>query len=234
MLRHPTNVTRRRVAAHACPRCRRLWALSGSRMPSGSWVIACKHCGWHALRGGHHTDRTAVAGRRTGEARWSHGVLFHAEDRQLVDALEQYLLAGWDAGGLGLVIATPEHRAALRERLAARGLLDSLGGRFVELDAAATLEQFMGDDGLPDTVRFDRTVGSLVRDHAVDGGLRGFGEMVDVLWSTGNGVGALELERLWSRLQDEVPFSLICAYAEAHVDDDDRAEISRAHDHMAV
>jgi hypothetical protein len=203
-------------------------------MPSGSWVIACKHCGWHALRGGHHADRTAAPGRRTGEARWSHGVLFYAEDRQLVDALEEYLVAGWDAGGLGLVIATPQHRAALRERLAARGLLDSLGGRFVELDAAATLEQFLDDDGVPDAERFAGTVGSLVRGHAADGTLRGFGEMVDVLWAAGNVVGALELERLWSRLQDEVPFTLLCAYADAHVDDDARAQIGRAHDDVVA
>jgi hypothetical protein len=220
-------------------------------MPSGSWVIACKHCGWHALRGGHRGDHTTVPGARevTGGARthdartdartdggtWSHGVFFYAEDHQLLTVLERYLLAGWDAGGVGLVIATPRHRAALRVRLAARGLLDRLGdGRFVELDAAATLEQFVGPDGVPDPDRFARTVGAFVRDHASDGMLRGFGEMVDVLWAAGNGVGALELERLWSGLQDEVPFSLLCAYAEAHVDDDDRAEIGRAHDHVTA
>jgi MEDS: MEthanogen/methylotroph, DcmR Sensory domain len=207
-------------------------------MPSGSWVIACKHCGWHAVRGGPHADRGTAPARRTRathEGTWSHGVLLYAEDRQLIDVLERYLVTGWDAGGLGLVIATPQHRAALRERLAARGVLESLGeGRFVELDAAATLEQFLGDDGLPDAERFAETVGSLVRGHAADGTLRGFGEMVDLLWAAGNVVGALALERLWTGLQDEVPFSLLCAYAEAHVDDHDRAEIARVHDDVTV
>jgi hypothetical protein len=207
-------------------------------MPSGSWVIACKFCGWHAVRGGRRADGRAVPGPRAGTpagGSWSHGVYFYAEDHQLIAVLEHYLVAGWEAGGLGLVIATPEHRAALRERLAARGMIESLGqGRFIELDAAMTLEQFMGDDGAPDAARFADTVGSLVRDHAADGALRGLGEMVDVLWAAGNAVGALELEQLWSDLQDEVPFSLLCAYAEAHVDDDDRAEISQAHDHVSA
>jgi hypothetical protein len=207
-------------------------------MPSGSWVIACKHCGWHAVRGGHRADRATLPERRAVAAdagTWSHGVFFYADDEQLVAVLERHLMTGWDAGAVGLVIATPRHRAALRVRLAARGLLDGLGsGRFIELDAAATLEQFMDDDGAPDADRFARTVGALVREHAADGDLRGFGEMVDVLWAAGNGVGAIELERLWSDLQDEVPFSLLCAYAEAHVDDDDRAEIGRAHDHVTA
>jgi hypothetical protein len=207
-------------------------------MPSGSWVIACKHCGWHALRGARRADHTTVPGSRAGGTdggTWSHGVFFYAEDHQLVTVLERHLLAAWEASGVGLVIATARHRAALRVRLAARGLLDGLGdGRFVELDAAATLEQFMTADGTPDADRFARTVGSLVRGHAAEGTLHGFGEMVDVLWAAGNGVGALELERLWAALQDEVPFSLLCAYAEAHVDDADRAEIGRAHDHVTA
>jgi ribosomal protein L37AE/L43A len=238
MLRHPTNAARRRVAAHACPGCRRLWALSGSRIPSGSWVIACKYCGWHAIRGGHRPASSSAAHSRASTDAghpWWHGVLFYDEDDQLVRALEDYLVAAWEKGGVGLVIATPEHRAALRERLAAHGLLDSLGqGRFVELDAASTLEQFMGDDGVPDPERFASTVGSLVRDHAAEGSLQGFGEMVDLLWAAGNGVGALELEELWSQLQDEIPFSLLCAYAERHVDDDDRDQIARVHDHVGA
>src|SRR3712207_2231099 len=107
MLRRPTTATRRRVAAHACPCCRRLWALSGSRVPSGSWVIACKYCGWHAIRGAHRAERSPgtrpLSGGSSGH-QW-HGVLFYADDDQLVDALEDHLVTGWAAGGVGLVIA---------------------------------------------------------------------------------------------------------------------------------
>lgn len=238
MLRRPTNVTRRRVAAHACPECRRLWALSGSRVPSGAWVIACSYCGWHDVRGGGrspasgHGEPADGAARPAPRAR-SHDVVLHAGDDRLVAVLEEYLVAGWAGGETGLVIATAEHRTLLRERLVARGLAGQLGeGRYVELDAARTLEQLMAEDGSPDAQRFERTVGSLVRDHAADGPLRGFGEMVDVLWAAGNAAGAVRLEELWTDLQDDVPFLLLCAYAEAHVDEADRATLRRTHDHV--
>ena len=235
MLRRPANVTRRRVAAHACPDCRRLWALRGVRTDTGSWLISCAFCGWTDVRPSGTERRTQVPEQRPtpdGDGQWSHGVFLYEHDHQLVSVLEEYLVDGWSAGCVGLVIATPEHRRALRAQLAEHGLVDALGhGRLVELDAASTLAQFM-HDGVPDPEDFHRTVGSLVRDHAADGGLRGFGEMVDVLWAGGNAVGALELERLWSGLQEQVEFSLLCAYATAHVEPADRASITGAHDHQ--
>jgi ribosomal protein L37AE/L43A len=234
MLRRPTHVTRRRVAAHACPECRRLWALRGERTDTGTWLIRCSFCGWHDVRGA-LAQRSEVADPGEADvstARWSHGVLLYSREDELLDVLEDYLVTGWDDGGVGLVIATPEHRRALHDRLAARGLTGSLGeGRFVELDARSTLDQFMRD-GSPDAEQFDRTVGSLVRDHAAGATLRGFGEMVDVLWAEGNAVGALELERLWTALGQQVEFSLLCAYATAHVDPRDREVITDTHDHV--
>jgi Zn ribbon nucleic-acid-binding protein len=256
MLRRPAHVTRRRVAAHACPACRRLWALRGVRADDGSWLISCSSCGWSDLRtpGGERrgtvpaqhpgtgtgaSDRTPVpaadpsAGRAFGSGgQWSHGVYLYATDDALLTVLEEYLLTGWSQGAVGLVIATPEHRAALRARLTEHGRDGCHGdGQLVELDAATTLDQFMRD-GVPDAGRFHRTVGSLVRDHAADRPLRGFGEMVDVLWAAGNAVGALELERLWTGLQQQVPFTLLCAYATAHVDPEDRGLVTDAHEHQ--
>jgi hypothetical protein len=234
MMRRPANVTRRRVAAHACPDCRRLWALRGVRTDDGTWLISCAHCGWHDLRGAGVERGPGVPGQRgTAPAggQWSHGVLLYDEDEQLLGTLEAYLLAGWSEGAVGLVIATAEHRRGLRARLIAHGLTALLSeGRFVELDAAETLALFMRD-GAPDPELFDRTVGALVREHATDGALRGFGEMVDVLWAEGNAVGALELERLWSALGRRVSFTLLCAYATAHVDPEDRAAVVAAHEH---
>ncbi len=238
MLRRPAHVTRRRVAAHACPHCRRLWALRGVRIGTGTWLILCASCGWSDVRtaGG---DRRSVPAQRPipgapggdGDVR-SHGVLLYARDDELLAALVGHLVRGWSAGRVGLVIATPEHRAARHDRLDLLGLTAGVGvGRLVELDAAATLEQFVVD-GVPDPELFDRSVGSLVRDHAADGGLHGFGEMVDVLWADGNAVGALELESLWSGLQERGSFSLLCAYATAHVAPADRPVVTGMHDHQ--
>ncbi len=242
MLRRPAHVTRRRVAAHACPDCHRLWALRGVRTDSGAWLILCAFCGWSDLRptgvardGDLPSSRTPqhdTTGASPAEENWVHAVLLYAHDDELLTVLEDYLLEGWARGAVGLVIATPEHRRALRARLDAHGVTRTLGaGRLVELDAATTLEQFMRD-GAPDAELFHRTVGSLVRDHAADGGLRGFGEMVDVLWADGNAVGALQLERLWAGLQDQVSFTLLCAYTTKHVDAEDRDTIAHAHDRL--
>lgn len=152
-------------------------------------------------------------------------------DSDLVRSLADYLTEGWAAGGSGVVVATPEHRAALRQELAVRGLTAALGGgRLIELDAADTLKLFMRD-GRPHPALFHDTVGSLVGEHAVGAPLRAFGEMVDVLWAGGNSVAALELERLWTGLQRRVSFSLLCGYAAAHLDDVGLRAACKAHDH---
>lgn len=239
MQRRTTQLARRRVAAHACPACRRPWALRGVRTEAGSWVIRCSSCGWQDLRRARHPgpptqgDTPHAAPLPADATHRSPGVLLHDDDDHLLDALEDYLVAGWAAGGAGLVIATREHRAALRRRLTVRGLTASLGeGRLVELDANATLAQFMRD-GCPDADLFDLTVGSLVRDHATGTALRGFSEMVDVLWATGNAVGALQLARLWVDLQERVGFRLLCAYGTDHVPPEERDVVTRAHERTA-
>ena len=159
----------------------------------------------------------------------------YADDAELVDSLEDFLLRGWSADGAGIVIATPEHRAALRARLEQDGLEGSFrGGRLIELDAASTLQLLMRD-GSPDRRLFHESVGSVVREVAAERPLHAFGEMVDVLWAQGNPSGALELERLWAELQDEVPFSLLCSYATERVNDSHSlTAIAREHDTAAA
>lgn len=240
MVTRRTTGSRRRAAAHACPDCRRPWALRGRRSASGAWIISCDSCGWVDVRVGRPaaergTDPAVLDDRLDGPlCGWSHGVHVHRGEDDLLSSVETYLVRGWSAGGVGLVVGTPEHRSALRDRLAARGLTSSLGeGRYIELDAARTLEQFMRD-GAPDPTRFHDTVGSLVREHAAGVRLHAFGEMVDVLWGQGNHVGALELEGLWTGLQRRISFSLLCGYAGAHVDERSRGILETVHDHVAA
>lgn len=220
---------RRRAAAHACPGCNRPWAVRGVRTAAGPWLFLCRYCSWCDLRGTATYPRTAV---RQGAAAAPHGVRLYRQDVELVRSLADYLSQGWAAGGYAVVIATPGHRAALREELAGRRLTAAFrNGRLVELDAADTLRLFMRDDR-PDPVLFQDTVGSLVREHAAAAPLYAFGEMVDLLWADGSAVAALELEQLWAGLQDRVPFSLLCAYASAHLDDAGRRVVCSAHHHI--
>lgn len=218
------------MAAHACPGCSRLWAVRGIRTTAGPWLFWCRYCAWYDLRG------TVTEPRPAGHdapAAAPHSVQLYRQDDELVRSLADYLSEGWAAGGSAVVIATPEHRAALREELAARGLTAALrNARLVELDAADTLRLFMRNDS-PDPVLFQETVGSLVREHAAAAQLYAFGEMVDLLWADGSAVAALELEQLWVGLQEQVPFSLLCAYADAHLDDAGRRAVCSAHHYVA-
>jgi diguanylate cyclase (GGDEF)-like protein/PAS domain S-box-containing protein len=141
-----------------------------------------------------------------------HAVYFYDGDDDLLPPLAGYLSAGLYADSV-LVIATPEHRRALHDRLDETYLASARAdGRYLELDAAETLDRFMRD-GSPDPDLFDMVVGGLVsRSAATHGRVRAYGEMVALLWAEGNLSAAMELERLWDSLQERTPFPLLCAY----------------------
>lgn len=205
-------------------------------MSTGLWLFSCQFCGWHVLRGGSAgeptRDRTWAAGPGTTEGP-SHGVQFYASHAALVRSLANYLASGWAADGVGIIIATAQHREMLATVLTAWGLNPAAAdGRLIQLDAAAALRLFMRDD-VPDDGLFQQTIGALVREHAHGAPLRAFGEMVDLLWAEGNSTGALLLEQLWEGLQQDVTFSLLCSYDSAHLDAEARDALSRVHSHVA-
>ncbi len=159
-----------------------------------------------------------------------HVVGFYSEDEALLNLLEEYVREGARLGEVAVVIATAEHRQALRDRLSVHELEDA----FLGLDAANVLGRCMVD-GMPDRDLFEATVGSLVRDRASQGGLRAYGEMVALLWDQHNVPGTYALEGLWNELQEDVDFPLLCAYPVRDVDDDlgeGLAEVCRLHTHV--
>ena len=156
-----------------------------------------------------------------------HGVHFYDQDESLLTRLEAYVLEGVRLGQTVVIIATPEHRQMLRERLSVWDLEDA----FLGLDAQQTLDRFMVD-GLPDPHLFDLTIGTLVRDHA-DAGLRAYGEMVSLLWKQQYLEGTVQLEKLWNGLQQAVPFPLLCAYPAADFEGvAGMAEVCEQHSHV--
>ncbi len=118
------------------------------------------------------------------------------------------------------MIATEPHRRALAARLATFGIdlfLAQRQNRFVSLDAARTLDQFMVD-GHPDPERFRVFIGDIIARAALATGssaapIAAFGEMVALLWAESNPTAALELERLWNHLARTHKFSLLCGYS---------------------
>ena len=162
-----------------------------------------------------------------------HIVQFYESSDALCDAVADFLAAGAVAGEPLLIVATEEHRAALVARLLLRG---AQGADITVLDASETLDRFMVD-GEPDAARF-----AAVIEGAVEGiearrpatPVRAYGEMVDILWRSGNSKAALLLEGLWNDLQRRQPLSLYCAYVMgSFYKEGDLEAICATHNHVA-
>ncbi|HEY5062978.1 MAG TPA: MEDS domain-containing protein [Gemmatimonadaceae bacterium] len=147
-----------------------------------------------------------------------HDVQFYRSDAYLTRAVVDFLAAGVRVGQPIIVIATESHRHAFAEGLRRNGLdMDQLftDRLAVWLDARQTMACFM-EGRLPDRELFMATVGSefeklLNKRHYLV--VRGYGEMVDLLWKDGNRDGAILLEQLWNELADRYKYSLLCGYS---------------------
>lgn len=147
-----------------------------------------------------------------------HAVQFYENEGFLVNAVSSYVEPSLAARQPVLIIATPERRQAVVDRLKTLGVDAGAAERDRVLewvDARTALEDLMVD-GMPDAGRFDASMGGLVRGRRMafpSVPLRAYGEMVDLLWQDSNPAAAIRLEQLWNRLAATHDFSLLCAYA---------------------
>ena len=142
-----------------------------------------------------------------------HFVLFYEGESFLFDSVVDFIVPALQAGERGIVIATPQHRARIEERLHAANIDVSAAardGRYLSRDAATTMSRFIVD-GMPDADRFEAVVAELL-DGNPGRQVRIFGEMVALLVAHGQPEAALKLEALWNRVQEGRTFSLLCAY----------------------
>jgi hypothetical protein len=139
------------------------------------------------------------------------------DERPLVKNVSLYLSQGLKRGENAVVIANGGHREAFIRELAELGVDIAAAIRenwLVFFDAQETLSRFMVA-GQPDWEKFRIAVGSAL---AKDGfrkdrpGHRAYGEMVGLLWDTGQFAAAIRLEQFWNRLLARSSFSLYCAY----------------------
>lgn len=127
-----------------------------------------------------------------------HVVQLYEDEDLLLRNVVRHLRGGIAARERVLVIARPARAEAIRGRLGGDA------NDVVFLDAEATLDALMVGD-MPDVARFLDVIGNLRFERA-------YGEMVDVLWQSGNPEGAIQLEEMWNVLQRERSFALLCAY----------------------
>ena len=168
-----------------------------------------------------------------GSAPASHGVQVYADTDELAESVATYLAAGFQAGEPAIVVATPEHVEAFRQRLA--GFDERL---LIAADAASTLDALL-EDGRLSKARFEFVIGALleeVEERFPDRRIRVFGEMVDLLCERGRPDVAAALEELWTSLAERRHFSLLCAYRLDVFDRTAQAAIlpgvCRAHSHV--
>jgi hypothetical protein len=144
-----------------------------------------------------------------------HAVELYSRVDDLMDVLVAHFSGPLRNGDAAVIIAIPEHRDALKTGLMSAGIdvgASIADGQLLLLDAAEMLGRLLVD-GRIDAAAFDKTVGNVVREAGIRGGqVRTYGEMVALLWQSGDIAGAAELERLWNDLSNEASFSLLCAY----------------------
>lgn len=172
-----------------------------------------------------------------------HVVQLYGEDDQLLARnVSRYLAEGMRRLDGLVVVATPEHTQAIARHLAEESAGATLEaereGRLVFFDAHTTLDRLLVD-GQPDEALFDSVVGEAMREvlaRSASGKVRGFGEMVGLLWREGRYTEAGLLERLWNALLVGNAYSLYCAYGiDLFGKDVDKAALSAivgAHTHL--
>jgi hypothetical protein len=192
--------------------------------------------------GGH--SRTSWGGPNAGAAgtenpsagSGGHVVMFHRDGDEFAGRASAYLLEALREGGAAIVIASPEHRHAIRARLAQAGTdvaAAEAAGAFVALDALETALRCMVADW-PDPASFWEVISPLIR-RATEAfkPVHVLGEMVALLWDSGEVNAGIEVEAMWNEMAAQYPFSMVCAYPVPSVSGDDHQdsldELCRVH-----
>jgi hypothetical protein len=149
------------------------------------------------------------------EAGHFHAVRFYEDAQSLARMVATFVAEGFIGALPAIIIATPEHRDGIIDKLNAMSFdLPHLTrqGDLIVLDAREMLDLFMVD-GMPNAEKFEAAMLPVI-DKACRGRedcvLRAYGEMVDVLWKDGCEAAAVRLEMLWNQLANTRQFSLLC------------------------
>ena len=165
----------------------------------------------------------------------NHTCDFFSDDTHLVTTVAAALRPAFALRQGVIVIATPQHLAAIDAQLDSFAALRAAkaSGLYLPLDADDTLAK-LSTAGRPDRRKFERAVGTPVAEAlARYGGVRAYGEMVSLLWMRGQHEAAIELEELWNELIGYHPIALLCGYAAqgfpGGLSTEGAARVARAH-----
>jgi signal transduction histidine kinase len=192
--------------------------LSGAKVQ-----IPARHRWEHVMRAGNQALDNLPAGKPSPlvthrhSARVSeHAVQFYESEEYLIG-----LVAGFVAEGLMerqpvVVILAPHRVDPLTRALEDKGIdvaAEAASKFLVVVDADETLNSLM-DGNRPAHDRFRTLVAPIIARSAErkPGGIRAYGEMVDLLSRRGNTAAAIEIEELWNEVSHEQPITMLCGY----------------------
>jgi signal transduction histidine kinase/ActR/RegA family two-component response regulator len=159
-----------------------------------------------------------------------HAAFFYERSSYPASRVVDHLVAGLDAGGAAILIATRPHTDATLDGLGGRGVdvaREIEEGRLVLRDAADIAKRMVGDAG-PDADVFEEAVAApLRRLREKHPSLHAYGEIVDILAQGGDCRSAYELECWWNAILAEKPVELLCGYELASFDDRESSEAFR-------
>lgn len=153
-----------------------------------------------------------------------HSARLYRTDAELADAVSRFIVEGLRRGEAVLVIATAANWALFVARLARHADIDLastiVNGQLRIMDADLALSVVMSD-GMPAWCRVHETASSIIEGGRKRfGGIRVYGEMVNILWQKGNRAAAEELELHWNALAYRYPVTRLCAYRVCDSDPD--------------
>ena len=146
-----------------------------------------------------------------------HVVQFYETDAFLASVVAPYFGASARRRAPAIAVCTRQHLDAFSQTMKQAGhdVPELIAGeRLVWRDADQLLQQLQTGNSVG-AVAFEREIGQLVTGIAAqceDQPLNVYGELVDLLWSSGRPAAAVDLEHLWNGLSARVPFNLMCAY----------------------
>jgi hypothetical protein len=140
--------------------------------------------------------------------------------RSLADAVSHFLIDGRTSGNHLLVIARASHWQLIRAYLERRGVpVDDPSEQLTVIDARKIRTRLL-HRGVLDPTRMHDIIGDLIGQLATQpGGLRVYGEIVELFAEEGDFEQALVLEEYCNHLLGKHGFTLLCGYSAAHFAD---------------
>lgn len=165
-----------------------------------------------------------------------HAVCFYEDGPSLARTVARFIGEGLAAGQPAVIVATASHAASIRDQLVTGGVNAQERierGELLILDAHQVLTRLMVDDQL-DAECFEETISPILEKAAGTRKrpVRVYGEMVDVLWSSGREDAALSLEILWHHAIAGRKCSLLCGYSSGVCEGEGFDVICDRHSHV--